>query len=329
MMYPVISVLIPVYKAEQYIAKCLDSCLSNSMAAFCEFIIVDDCSPDKSIERAKSVVENYPYLKNNFVWLRHGINKGVAASRNTALSNAHGTFIANVDADDWVEPMYFEQLYKKATEDNADIVICNYFEENGKKSKSKLGWNKKNDSDALIDLVSNSITGYLWNKLLRKSVIETYKIQFAQNINIWEDFLFLFKIFSFSKKTTFLKQALYHYRKTPGTSITQNFTPEKYSQILDTLFLVKAFSIEKNLYTRIRESYLQRSVVTKIIHIGKLPLQNRNYENFFTDEECSFVMKESKNGISKVFVVLIIHRVYFIVDFIFFVFSIVRGWGGV
>lgn len=135
---PVISVLIPVYNVEKYIERCLISLFENTIARYCEFIIVDDCSPDNSMNVIQSVLEKYTNIKENTFLHSHDCNRGSAATRNTALLHSHGEYIICVDSDDWVEPDYLERLYVKANETYADIVVCDLYKEFIHKNKEYI-----------------------------------------------------------------------------------------------------------------------------------------------------------------------------------------------
>ena len=112
-----VSVVIPVYNAGPYISRCIDSLKSQTMKEL-EFIFVDDCSKDKSMEW---VVE-WAAIDHRVKILRNGQNLGEGGSRNRGIEAAQGTYINTIDPDDWVAPDYYELLYKKAAQTGADIV---------------------------------------------------------------------------------------------------------------------------------------------------------------------------------------------------------------
>lgn len=106
----VISVIIPVYNAENYIVECARSLLGQTYRNI-EFIFIDDCSTDSSFKKLEMVVGEYPGLNVRIV--RHSENKGAAASRNDGLSLATGDYIGFVDADDWIEPEMYERMCRE------------------------------------------------------------------------------------------------------------------------------------------------------------------------------------------------------------------------
>ena len=119
-----ISILVPVYKVEKYLERCLDSILAQTFTDW-ECILIDDGSPDNS----GKICDEYAKKDERFVVLHHESNKGSAAARNTAFNKASADYFICVDSDDWVEPNYLEELYNKAINTNADVIGCNLVKE--------------------------------------------------------------------------------------------------------------------------------------------------------------------------------------------------------
>lgn len=118
---PDISVIVPVYKAEKYMHRCVDSILAQTFTNF-EFILVDDGSPDGS----GTLCDQYAQ-KDNRVKVIHKENGGVASARQCGIDNASGIYTIHADPDDWVEPTMLEKLFNKAKETDADMVICDFY----------------------------------------------------------------------------------------------------------------------------------------------------------------------------------------------------------
>ena len=95
-----VSILVPVFNVEGYIERCARSLFEQTYSNL-EFVFVDDCSPDDSMKILGRIVEDYPIRKDAVRIIRHDHNRGLAASRNTALDNASGFFVCTVDSDDW------------------------------------------------------------------------------------------------------------------------------------------------------------------------------------------------------------------------------------
>lgn len=111
-MSPKISVIVPIWGVEKYIAKCARSLFESSFDDI-EYIFVDDCTPDKSIDVLMAVMEEYPHRKSKSMIIRHENNKGLPQARKTGFEASHGQWITYCDSDDWVAPdMYFKMLEK-------------------------------------------------------------------------------------------------------------------------------------------------------------------------------------------------------------------------
>ncbi len=119
-----VSVCIPVYGVEKYIERCARSLFEQTMKDGIEFIFVDDCTPDRSIEILERVLKEYPQREKQVTVLHHPVNRGLVAARNSALAAASGDYIIHCDSDDWVDLDLYEKMYAKAAETDADMVYC-------------------------------------------------------------------------------------------------------------------------------------------------------------------------------------------------------------
>ncbi|MDR0474129.1 MAG: glycosyltransferase [Treponema sp.] len=130
---PKVSIIVPVYNAEKYLRRCVDSILAQTFTDF-ECILIDDCSPDKCPE----ICDEYKKIDDRIKTLHKTENTGPVATRKTGIENATGDFIQFVDSDDWIEPEMTERLYKRALSENLDIVCCDfaYYDINGIKHTS-------------------------------------------------------------------------------------------------------------------------------------------------------------------------------------------------
>ncbi len=125
---PKVSVIIPVYKAEQYIEKCARSLFEQTLDDI-EFIFIDDCTPDNSIDILKCLIRDYPHRKSQVKIIHNEENKGISTTRNIGLNNSTGEYIIHCDSDDWIDDDLYEKLYLKAIEEKSDIVLCDFIRE--------------------------------------------------------------------------------------------------------------------------------------------------------------------------------------------------------
>ena len=122
-----VSVLVPVYGVEKYIAECAGSLFSQTWQNI-EYVFVDDCSPDRSIEVLRQVIAEYPHRERQVRIVRQDRNRGLGAARNRAVEESSGEYLMHVDSDDRITPNAVEKLVAAAMETSADIVDGAYCE---------------------------------------------------------------------------------------------------------------------------------------------------------------------------------------------------------
>lgn len=227
-----VSVVVPVYNAEQYIERCARSLFEQTLGDM-EFIFVNDCTPDKSIEILRNVIEEYSARKPQVRILHHKKNKGLTSTRNTGLAAATGEFIAHCDSDDWVAPMMYETLYQKAIDDKADVVYCDIrmvFKEH-----QEIYHSAKYEMD-IIRLMQNYITS-TWTCLVlmiaKRTLYQECHLQSPTHISYCEDFWLTTRLLHYATKVCYVPKALYNYNRTNEQSIvhTLNQKTEKDEQM--------------------------------------------------------------------------------------------------
>ncbi|MDC9721962.1 MAG: glycosyltransferase family 2 protein [Urechidicola sp.] len=198
-----ITVIIPAYNSEKFIRRAIDSVL-NQLYKNIEIIVIDDGSTDNTAKIIKSYADKVKYIYQE--------NKGVASARNKGIINSNGTYIAFLDADDYVLPNMYKQLIENAHKSNADIVCCNFYQENDlglrkiafKKINQNLDLSKSNDLVFAAKHIGNSC----WNKLFKRSLIQNLKFP---KIKRGEDSLFVLESLLNAKRVVFISNALYVY----------------------------------------------------------------------------------------------------------------------
>ena len=160
---PLVSIIVPVYRAEKYIHQCVESILAQTYSNI-EVILVDDGSPD----RCGEICDEYA-AQDCRVKVIHQQNGGVSVARQTGIEHAIGVYSIHADPDDWVDPTMIEEMVAKAKEDAADMVICDFFEENRTNRYCKHLAMESAPSPAIIEkrLIHHELSGYLWNKMFR------------------------------------------------------------------------------------------------------------------------------------------------------------------
>lgn len=206
-----VSLIIPVYNVEQYLRKCLDSVVNQTLGEM-EVIVVDDGSTDNSASIVKEYIETFPkmrYYKKE--------NGGLSDARNYGLQYATGKYIAFLDGDDYVEENTYERMYEKAKKENSDMVECNFYWTYPHKKKKDMAERYAGKKEML-----EKARVVAWNKLYKKEVLEKAKVEFPKGLR-YEDVEFFYKLVPFMESVSFVKEPLIYYVQRKGSiSNTQN-----------------------------------------------------------------------------------------------------------
>lgn len=238
-----VTIIIPVYNAELFIEKCARSLFEQTLKDI-EFIFVDDCSTDGSVQLLSELLEQYPERIEDVRIIRHEVNKGSASARNTALDSATGEYIGWTDSDDWTAPVMFENLYNTAVSYAADVVWCDFEEVFSDHVHFANQYLKEETGPGQAKaIVSGRFGGMLWNKIMRRSHLEKYNIRFLDGCNMAEDKNLCVKVFSLAGKVKHLPETLYYYSHTNSGSQTNKFVSKRITEeIENTNNLLSFFS---------------------------------------------------------------------------------------
>ena len=152
-----ISVCIPVYGVEKYIERCARSLFEQTLLEDVEFIFVNDCTPDNSINILRSILTEYPHRISQTHIIEHAVNKGLSAARNSAVEAAKGKYVYHIDSDDFIEPQTLEALLQTAEMQNADIVANELIWYWSDRKKTVLPKKFKNRMDFIYKLLTRKI----------------------------------------------------------------------------------------------------------------------------------------------------------------------------
>lgn len=204
---PLISIIIPIYNAEEYIEKCLNSLVLQTYANI-EILCTDDCSTDNSVQIVKKLQEKDSRIK---LYL-HKTNKGPATARNTGLDRASGEYIMFCDNDDTYEPNMCEKMLDTMLEHNADLVTCRASIENVYLDRPLAEYINSQPVGMyhLCDKMKCHMNVLLWNKIYKKSLIDKYEIRFPDGVS-GEDDAFCCNYAAVAEKYYGLSDRLYNY----------------------------------------------------------------------------------------------------------------------
>ena len=224
-----VSVIIPVYNVERFIVRCACTLFQQTLKSI-EFIFVDDCSPDNSIEILKGIIDKFPSRKLSTKIIRHKTNKGLPAARNTGLQIANGEYIYHCDSDDYVEPTMLETLYNKAMKTEADLVWCDWYLSFQRNERYMHQPTYETAKEALKGMLSGMMKYNVWNKLIKRSIYENHNIRFPEGHAMGED-MTMIRLAACVNTVAYVSQAFYHYIRINTTAYTQNMNEKHLSDI--------------------------------------------------------------------------------------------------
>ena len=213
---PLLSVIVPVYRVETYLPKCLDSLVGQTYADL-EIILVDDGSPDRS----GAICDEYAARDSRIVVI-HQENRGLSGARNAGLDRATGEFVAFVDSDDYLERSMYENLMVAAMERNADIVIGDFYMilESGI-SRRYIRVPDDGSLEKVREMIlADRIPSYVWNKVYRKALFDGVRYE---RIRGFEDLQITPRLFQRAHKVAFVPEAGYYYNCLNMNALTAVF----------------------------------------------------------------------------------------------------------
>ena len=324
---PLISVIIPVYKVEQYLDNCINSLLAQTYKNL-EIILVDDGSPDN----CPALCDEYA-KKDSRIIVIHKQNEGVSAARNDGINIAKGNFIAFVDSDDSIEPNMYEKLIKKQQTEDFDLVFSRYnYEQDGQKTNvletdlKKLCDNYDltlffnhvsniNDPSGKI-IVNNSIMCNIWRVLFKKDAINNFR--FPIGIKYMEDFVFMINLLvNQNLKLGFIDDYLYNYLLRDNSAChNKNFgmieNSKKYLSAINPI--LKNTKYEQLIKTLEFFCYSE-CVISKYIFGAKLDLKSikhwKSKENYKVNKTITYGKKQ------KIKYMLIYYKLHYILAWIY------------
>lgn len=254
-----VSICTPVFNVQNYIEKSARSLFSQTYSNI-EYIFVDDCSEDKSIEILKRVIDDYPERKNMIHILKHEHNKGLASARNTGYENATGDFIFHMDSDDYLDKDAIELFVNKAIEENADMVICNFRLEYEKYSLKQDHLYSKNKNEYISLLLNRRSILSIVARLIKKSVLDNMDVLSVDNVNVGEDYATTPRICYYCNKIVKIDREMYHYVRTNTGSYTHTVSRKNIDEMLMANKILEDFFKDKIDLNTIIQSKLNNKI---------------------------------------------------------------------
>lgn len=215
-MQPSVSVIVVTYNAAGTIARCIDSILGQSLKDI-ELIVIDDGSKDGT----GGIVDRYMEADSR-IKVVHQKNSGVSVARQKGLDMVTGAYSIFVDSDDWIEPDMLENLYGKGVEDTADMVFCDYVEENGLGTFYRKQEPVSTDSKVVSSQMLADLHGSLCTKLIKTGLYKESGLRFIEGLNYCEDECMVLRLLNHGCRISYVGKAFYHYDKTANASSVSN-----------------------------------------------------------------------------------------------------------
>ncbi|MBK0074660.1 glycosyltransferase [Bacillus sp. S56] len=274
-----ISLIIPVYNAEKFLPRCLDS-VKNQTYNDLEIILVNDGSTDYS----GLICDEYAQKDKRFTVI-HKENGGVSSARNIGLDVASGKYIGFVDPDDWIETNMFENLYHLIEKNKADIVACGYIRE----TVDGIILNKNIESDVKIlnkeealntILNPNGFRGFLWNKLFSVDVLnKDFKMYFDENIHFCEDLLFCCQAVSNSRNIVYDSTPYYHYIIHSNNASQSQFSLKKLTALTALINIINLLNTKEGVEIEEYKNYYMHMNISLLMNgMQEERLEKENYK---------------------------------------------------
>lgn len=262
---PKVSVIIPIYEVEKYIERCARSLFEQTLDDI-EYLFIDDCTPDKSIEVLNRVLEEYPQRKNQVIIHRMEKNSGQASVRKWGMLNATGDYIIHCDSDDWVDVTMYEKMYNKAIKEKCDIVICDYYRSNTiNKTEIKVLEMSMDYDNCFRALLCHKLKPAVWNKLVRRDLYD--KISVYPTCNMGEDLVLMVQIFNDCEKISYLNQPLYYYySNTESITGLQSYdnVSKRVMQLKENVLLIQKYLSGQGLDIKYKDEITNLKIFTRL-----------------------------------------------------------------
>ncbi len=264
---PKISVITPIYQTEQYLDKCLQSLVSQTLSDI-ELIWIDN----EANETCKKIIDKYENFHPNIKVIHLDKNIGYSGAMNLGLELASGDFIGFCDSDDWLDKDYYEALYSKVNS-NTDVVYCEYIMEYPNNTQTFVRF-RKNEIDshkgALLDVIP---AGSIWNAIFKKEFLQQYNIRFSTSKNsAYKDNYFAIQAAWFAQHPEIVEGTYYHYvqrRNSTINDISQSKKKSSTYELLEEIFSILSFENISAKEEKIVIDYLLRSLF--IFTLNTLP----------------------------------------------------------
>ena len=276
-----VSILMPIYKVEQFLERTLDSIFTQTYPNI-EYVFVNDCSPDNSFQVLNDTIAKHGIDKEKYVIVNHRQNEGIAVSRTDCIANAKGDYIFFVDSDDWIEKDAVEQMIAATRSGTVDIVGCDFMKDF---LSGKTTYHHENYAEScrenMYRCLNYDIATVLWKLLIRRSLFDNFTI--TPHVDIVEDYIISVKLYYYAKSFAPLPKAFYHYVQYNQARVSLQ-TLWSVNMHIKGVEEVEAFCRDKGLYDNdVEHKLLLRKFNIKSNFLTKQLLDYQSYRKTFPE----------------------------------------------
>ena len=245
-MNPKVSVVIPIYNVSQFIERCVHTLFEQTLQDL-EYIFVNDCTPDNSMEILASLIDEYQNRQSQVRIINHEKNQGLACSRIDGIRIAKGKYIAHCDSDDWVDLDLYEKLYNKAEESGADLTICDFVCEytSGRDSEKIVTNFNCSPRQALQRMHNESFYCMVWRCLFRREFVLQHNLLPLPHVDMWEDTCVTIPACYYANRIAKVNDAVCHYFINDQSLCANSAKPKLYEDRKATVSYLESFFSDK------------------------------------------------------------------------------------
>ena len=315
---PKISVIVPVYNAEKYLRRCIDSILAQTFTDF-ELLLIDDGSTDKSGE----ICDKYA-MKDSRIRVFHKKNGGVSSARNVGLDNARGEWITFCDADDWVDTLFLNNFIEMNAD--GDLLVQGFKATNWKNKNGILIISQpdslikeENVFDYVLKTFASDQLGYVWCKAFRRKIIVDNQVRFSEEFSMREDLAFVCLYCTYIKSIKNISNAAYNYYYTP---LNKKFKEQDAMSVCINIYVnIKKLASDEFRLDRLKKEYVSLAICSLIESAKSVNIYS--YCHFFHINFSRYAIYGNSKIrkvrlFKKLYIIMNVTYLYYLVQFIYF-----------
>ena len=260
-----VTISVAIHNVASFIEECVKSLYEQTLDDI-EILLLDDCTPDNSIELAMQLLEKYPHRKDQVRVVRHEENQGISKTKRDCILYAKGDYVLVIDGDDYVDKRMAELMYAKAVETGADIVISDFYRvySHTQVVSTLVPDGVKGDGENVKkDIINRRVPPFVWVKLMRRNLFVDNEVVWPQR-SLGEDTVFSVVSAYYAKRIAHVKEPLYYYRFNSSSISHGKKTEELYMRNYNDFKL--NFSIAWKFLERegVSEQYKRGEIINKL-----------------------------------------------------------------